>query len=181
MIDFDDISRRMGKAVESLSGEFSTMQAGRANPALLDNIQIDAYGTKTPLTQLGTINVPEPRLITIQVWDKAQTPLIEKEIMKADLGISPVVEGQLIRLPVPQLSEERRKEIVKLAGRAAEQAKIALRNIRRDGMDGLKALEKEISKDETRSGQVKIQNLTDESVKKIDLMLAEKEKDIMQI
>lgn len=181
MIDFDGISNRMEKAVDSLRGEFATMQAGRANPSLLDNIQIDAYGTKTPLAQLGTINVPEPRLITIQVWDKAQTPLIEKAIVKADLGINPVVDGQIIRLPIPQLSEERRKEIVKLARKAAEQTKISLRNIRRDGMDELKALEKEIGKDEVHNGQTKIQALIDNFTKKIDAMFLEKEKDTMQI
>jgi ribosome recycling factor len=181
MIDFPDIERRMGKAIESLGTEFSLFNVGRANPAILDAVQIDAYGTMTPLAQLGTVNVPEPRLITIQVWDKSQVPLIEKAIIKAALGINPVVDGQLIRLPIPQLSEERRKEVAKQASRAAEQARIAVRNIRRDGMDSIKAEQKEIGKDEAEREQKQVQTLTDKHIKIIDQMLGEKEKDVMQI
>ena len=181
MTDFNDIERRMGGALDKLKTEFSGLHVGRANPAMLDIIQVEVYGAQTPLAQLGTINVPEPRLITIQVWDKTQVAAIEKAIVKADLGINPVVDGQIIRLPVPQLSEERRKEIVKLASRAAEQARIAVRNVRRDGMDGLKAEEKEIGKDEVNSGQKKIQALTDKFIKKVDDMLSEKEKDTLAI
>ncbi len=171
----------MDSALKKLQGDFSSLHAGRANPAMLDSVRIEVYGTQTPLAQLGTINMPEPRLITIQVWDKAQTQAIEKAIVKSDLGINPVVDGQLIRLPVPQLSEERRKEVVKLASRAAEQARIAVRNVRRDGMDSLKAKEKEISKDDVASGQKKIQALTDAHIKEVDKLLDDKEKDTMTI
>lgn len=181
MTDFAELETRMKKTIESLQGEFSTLHAGRANPALLDSIQVDSYGTPTPLSQLGTINVPEPRMITIQVWDKSQIAAIEKAIVQTNLGINPQVDGQLIRLPVPQLSEERRKEVVKLAARAAEQARIAVRNIRRDGMDSLKSESKEIGKDEVERGQKQVQALTDKYVKQIDAKLSEKEQDTMKI
>ncbi len=181
MSDSGELEKRMKKTIESLQGEFSSLHAGRANPALLDSIKVDAYGTMTPLAQLGTVNVPEPRLITIQVWDKAHLMAIEKAIVKTDLGINPVVDGQLIRLPIPQLSEERRIEVVKLASRAAEQARISVRSIRRDGMDAFKAQEKEISKDEVERGQKQVQALTDKYIKVIDEKLSEKEKDTMKI
>ena len=180
MADLKDLERRMQGAVENLRQEFSALHAGRANPALLEGVQVEAYGQTLPLDQLATINMPEPRLLTVQVWDKAQIAPIEKAIMKADLGLTPAVEGQLMRLAVPQLSEERRKEVVKLATRATEQARIAVRHIRRDGMDKVKAQEKEIGKDAAHAEQAKVQALTDDHIKRIDQLLSEKEKEIMQ-
>jgi len=180
MTDLKKLEQRMQGAIENLRGEFNALHVGRANPALLENIQVEAYGQSMPLDQLSTINSPEPRLLTIQVWDKGQITSVEKAILKADLGLSPVVEGQLIRLPIPPLSEERRKDITKLATRTAEQARIAIRHVRRDGMEKIKTQEKEIGKDEARSIQNKVQALTDDYVKRIDTLLAEKEKEIMQ-
>ncbi len=181
MPDYKDLSRRMNGAVENLRGEFANLRAGRPSAGILDNVQVEAYGQTMPLAQMATINMKEPRLLTVQVWDKARVEDVERAIRKADLGLNPVVEGQSIRLPMPQLSEERRKELAKLAARASEQARIAVRNIRRDGMDRLKSEEKEIGKDEARSGQTKVQELTDEAIKRIDAALADKEKEIMQV
>ena len=181
MPDYKDISRRMDGAVENLRSEFANLRAGRLSAGILDNVQVEAYGQTMPLPQMATINMKDPRLLTVQVWDKAHVENVDRAIRKADLGLNPVVEGQLIRLPMPQLSEERRKELVKLAARASEQARIAVRNVRRDGMDKLKSEEKEIGKDEAHAGQTKVQELTDQAIKHIDAALADKEKEVMQV
>ncbi|MFN9003326.1 MAG: ribosome recycling factor, partial [Alphaproteobacteria bacterium] len=163
--------------------EFAGLRTGRASANLLDSIQVEAYGNMMPMNQVGTINVPEPRMITIQVWDKSMIKAVEKAITQANLGLNPASDGQLIRVPIPALSEERRKELSKIAGKYAEGAKVAIRNVRRDGMDALKQQEKDkkISEDEHRKQSDQIQKMTDDFVKKIDEALATKEKDIMSV
>ncbi len=181
MPDYKDLTRRMDGAVEKLRAELANLRAGRLSAGILDQVQVEAYGQTMPLSQLSTANMKEPRLLTVQVWDKARVEDVERAIRKADLGLNPVVDGQLVRLPLPQLSEERRKELVKLAARASEQARIAVRNVRRDGMEKLKSEEKEIGKDAARSAHNKVQELTDKAIKRIDTMLSDKEKEIMQV
>ena len=151
--DIDDIQRRMDGAIESLKREFGGLRTGRASAGLLDPVRVDAYGSKMPLAQVGTVGVPEPRLLTVQVWDKSMVAAVEKAIRESDLGLNPSSDGMLVRIPIPELSEERRRELTKVAGKYAEQAKVAVRNVRRDGMDMLKRMEKdaEISKDEHKS------------------------------
>lgn len=181
--DFDDVDRRMDGAIEALKREFGGLRTGRASTALLDTITVDAYGSKMPLNQVGTVGVPEPRLLTVQVWDKSMVSAVEKSIRESDLGLNPSADGQLVRIPIPELSEERRRELTKVAGRYAEQAKVAVRNVRRDGMDALKKMEKEgeISQDEHKMFADDIQKTTDEHVKKIDELTSAKEKEIMQV
>ena len=179
----DALNKRMEAALESLKREFQSIRTGRANPAILDGITVDAYGSKMPINQVGNINVPEPRMLTIQVWDKGMVKAVEKAIMDSPLGINPVTEGENIRLPMPDLSEERRRDYVKLAAKYAESARVGLRNIRRDGMDALKKLEKdkEISEDDLHKGGTKIQDITDKYVGMVDDLCQQKEKDIMQL
>ena len=179
----DELKQRMEGAMKSLHHEFAGLRTGRASPNLLDHIQVEAYGSYVPLNQVGNVNAPEARLLTVQVWDKAMVKAVEKAIANADLGLNPAADGQLIRVPIPALSEERRKEMVKVAGKYSEQAKVAVRNVRRDGMDQLKADEKagKISEDEHRKQSEQIQKLTDEYVKKADEALAHKEKDILSV
>ena len=174
---------RMKASVEALKKEFSGIRTGRANPAILDGIMVDAYGSKMPINQVGNINVPEARLLTVQVWDRGMVKDVERAIIDSNLGINPVTEGELIRLPMPDLSEERRKDYAKLASKHAESSKVAIRNIRRDGMDALKKMEKdkEISEDDQHRGGTKIQEITDKYAGLVDEMLSQKEKDIMQI
>ncbi|GAB4231083.1 MAG: ribosome recycling factor [Methyloligellaceae bacterium] len=185
MAEFDlkDIERRMKGAVANLKHEFATLRTGRANASILEPITVDAYGSQMPLDQLATITVPEPRMISVQVWDKSLVQAVEKAIRESDLGLNPVVEGQVLRLPIPELNEERRQELAKVAHKYAEQARIAVRNVRRDGMETLKKQEKagEIGQDEqhTRAGEV--QELTDKLIKEIDEALAAKEAEIMQV
>ncbi len=181
--DMKDLGRRMDGAVEVLRREFAGLRTGRASTALLDTLTVEAYGSPMPLNQVGTVGVPEPRMLTVQVWDKSLTTAVEKAIRESDLGLNPQTDGTLIRVPIPELSEERRVELTKVAGRYAEQARVAVRNVRRDGMDSLKRMEKdsEISKDEHRDRGVDIQKLTDEHTARIDALLAEKEKEIMQV
>ncbi len=175
--------KAMGKAIEALKKELAKVRTGRASTALLDEIRVDYYGTPTPLNQVGTLSVPEARLITIQPWEKNLIGEIEKAILKSDLGLNPTSDGQLIRLAIPPLTEERRKEMVKLARRMCEDTKIAIRNIRRDANESLKKLQKdkEISEDEQKRGEKEIQDLTDEFVKKADEIVGLKEKEIMEI
>ncbi len=179
----DELKQRMEGAMKSLHHEFAGLRTGRASPNLLDHIQVEAYGSYVPLNQVGNVNAPEARLLTVQVWDKGMVKAVEKAIANADLGLNPAADGQLIRVPIPALSEERRKEMVKVAGKYSEQAKVAVRNVRRDGMDQLKADEKagKISEDEHRKQSEQIQKLTDEYVKKADEALAHKEKDILSV
>ncbi len=183
MIDLDEISERMDNSVNALSNEFSGLRTGRASTSLLDTVTVDAYGSRMPLNQLANVNIPESRLLTVQVWDASMVKAVEKGIANAGLGLNPIAEGQLIRVPLPELTEERRKELVKVAGKYAEQARISVRNVRRDGMDTLKKMEKDgdISEDEQHRMGDDIQKLTDTHVKTIDDMLEQKEKDIMQV
>ncbi len=182
-LNIDDLKRRMEGALKSLHSEFSGLRTGRASISLLDPVMVEAYGSEMPLNQVATVSAPEPRLITVSVWDKSMVGPVEKAIRNADLGLNPMPEGQTIRVPIPDLSEERRKELTKVAAKYAEQAKISVRNVRRDGMDTLKKLEKdsEISQDEHKRLADRIQELTDEYVGKIDTDLEKKEKDIMQV
>lgn len=181
--DIDDIERRMHGAVNVLRQEFGGLRTGRASTSLLEPITVDAYGAMMPLNQVATISVPEPRLLTIQVWDKANLAAVEKAVRNSGLGLNPVVDGQLLRLPIPELTEERRLELSKIAARYGEQARIAVRNVRRDGMETLKRMEKdgEISQDDQHLWSQEIQDLTDRTVVQIDESLAAKEKEIMQV
>ena len=176
-------SAGMAKALEAFRRDLSKVRTGRASLALLDSVQVDYYGTPTPLNQVGSLAVPEPRLITIQPWEKNLIGEIERAILKADLGLNPTSDGQLIRLIFPPLTEERRKEMVKQVKRMGEDAKVAIRNARREANDALKKLEKskEISEDELKRGEKEIQELTDDYVARIDQVIAEKEKDLMEI
>jgi len=173
----------MDGAVEVLKKEFSGLRTGRASPHLLDPVQVDAYGSAMPLAQCGTVSVPEPRLITVQVWDKALVRSVEKAIRDAGLGLNPQSEGQTVRVPIPDLNEERRRELTKLAAKYGEQARISVRNVRRDGLDTLKKMEKagDISEDEQRKIQHEIQALTDDFIKRIDDSVASKDKEILQV
>ena len=181
--DLKEIERRMRGALTVLKQEFGGLRTGRASTSLLDPIMVNAYGSSMPLNQLATVNVPEPRLITVQVWDKSQVGAVDRAIRESDLGLNPLVEGQLLRLPIPELNEERRHELAKVAHKYAEQARVAVRNVRRDGMEHLKRAEKdgEMSKDEHHSLATKVQELTDKIVKEIDESLASKEAEIVQV
>jgi ribosome recycling factor len=181
--DLKEIERRMRGALTVLKQEFGGLRTGRANMSLLDPIMVNAYGSQMPLNQLATINVPESRLITVQVWDRSQVGAVERAIRESDLGLNPVVEGQLLRLPIPELNEERRHEIAKVAHKYTEQARVAVRNVRRDGMEHLKRMEKDgdMGKDEHHTLSTKVQDLTDKIIKEIDETLASKEAEIMQV
>lgn len=178
-----DIRGRMEKAVEALQLDLMGLRTGRASPALVERIRVDYYGTPTPLNQLATISVPEPRLLTIKPWDASSASAIEKAIMKSDLGLTPSNDGGIIRLNIPRLTEERRRELVKLVNRRVEEGKVALRNIRRDGLDDLRELEKEklISEDEMFNARDEIQKMTDEYVRKMDEVGKAKEDEIMEV
>jgi ribosome recycling factor len=181
--DVNELRRRMTGALDLFKKEPSGLRTGRASVSLLEPVQVEAYGSHMPLSQLGTVNVPEPRMLTVQVWDKSMVKAVEKAIREANLGVNPMVEGQLIRVPIPPLTEERRKDLAKLAHKFAEQARVAIRNVRRDGMETLKHMEKDhkINEDEHRKRSAEIQKLTDEYVGKVDETLAAKEKDIMHV
>ncbi len=178
-----DLKRRMDSAADVLRKEFSGLRTGRASTALLDPVMVDAYGASVPLSQVANVSVPEPRLIVVQVWDKSTVKAIEKAIRDAGLGLNPSADGQLVRVPIPPLNEERRLELQKVAGRYAEQARVSVRNVRRDGMDALKKMEKDgvLSQDEHRAHEKEIQAFTDETIKRLDESLAQKEKEIMQV
>ena len=172
---------RMDKAISALKEEFASLRTGRASASLLDQIHVDAYGSQSPLNQVAAISVPEPRMITVNVWDRALIIAVEKAIRASDLGLNPVVDGQTLRLPIPDLTEERRKELAKLASQYAEKARIAVRNVRRDGNDALKQDEKkhEISEDERKRHETEVQKLTDATIAEIDAAAAAKEKEIL--
>ena len=174
---------RMERCVTALKEEFTSLRTGRASAGLLDQVMVEAYGSKTPITQLGSVSVPEPRSITVSVWDKAVVIAVEKAIRNSGLGLNPVVEGQNLRIPIPPLTEERRRDLAKLAGKYAEQQKVAVRNVRRDAMDDLKKAEKDavISQDEQKRLEIEIQKLTDEAVRRVDEVLKTKEQEIMQV
>lgn len=181
--DKADLKRRMTGAQSVLKSEFGGLRTGRASASLLDPIVADAYGSPTPINQLGTVSVPEPRLISIQVWDKSVAPAVEKAIRESDLGLNPVVEGTLLRIPIPELNEERRQEMVKVAHRYAENARVAVRHVRRDGMEALKKMEKagDISQDEQHDLADEVQQLTDQAIAEIDAALAAKEEEILTV
>ena len=175
--------RRMDGAVEVLNRELSGLRTGRASVNLLDAVKVDAYGSPTPINQVGNVNVPEPRMLTVQVWDNGMIKAVEKAIREAGLGLNPSVDGQLVRVPLPPLTEERRQELTKIAAKYAEEARISVRNVRRDAMEALKKSEKDgdISEDEHRRLSDEVQKVTDAHIKKIDENLAAKQKDIMQV
>jgi len=181
--DIDDLERRMDGALDALRKEFSGLRTGRASASLLEPIVVEAYGATVPINQLGNINVPEPRMISVQVWDKANVKAVEKAIRNSALGLNPAVDGTLLRIPLPELSEERRQELVKVAHRYAEQARVAIRNVRRDGMDQLKKLEKDghISQDEHKVWADEIQAMTDKHTETVGDLLQAKEKDIVTV
>ncbi len=180
---YKDFNRRMDGAFEVLRKEFSGLRTGRASASLLEPVQVEAYGSRMPLNQVGNVNVPEPRMITVQVWDKSVVKAVESAIREAGLGLNPMSDGQLVRVPIPDLTEERRNEITKVAHKYAEQARISVRNVRRDAMDKLKHMERDhdISQDEHREWSDKVQKMTDEHIKKIDDTLAGKEREIKQV
>jgi ribosome recycling factor len=179
--DKNDINRRMHGALENLKHDLAGLRTGRASTALLDPIQVEVYGANMPINQVATVSVPEPRLISVQVWDRSNISAVEKAIRNAGLGINPITDGQMIRLPIPDLTEERRKELAKLAGQYAEKARVAVRNVRRDGMDALKADEKkkEISEDDHKRLDTEVQKMTDDTIKEIDAAAHSKEQEIL--
>ncbi|SET84400.1 ribosome recycling factor [Oceanicella actignis] len=181
-IDTDDLQRRMDGALAALKAEFASLRTGRASASMLDNILVDAYGAPTPINQVATVNVPEPRMITINVWDKSLVGKVEKAIRASGLGINPVVDGTILRLPIPELNEERRRELAKVAGQYAEQARIAVRNVRRDGMDMVKkAKAAGMSEDDQKMWSDEIQSMTDKTIARIDELLERKQAEIMQV
>ena len=181
-IDTDDLERRMDGALSALRTEFASLRTGRASASMLEPITVDAYGGSTPINQVATVNVPEPRMITIAVWDKTLVGKVEKAIRSSGLGINPVVDGTLLRLPIPELNEERRRELTKVAGHYAESARVAIRNIRRDGMDQIrKAKAQGMSEDDQKLWHDEIQAMTDAAIKKVDAALEHKQAEIMQV
>ena len=180
-IDTDDLKRRMHGAVEALKHDLVGLRTGRASTALVDGIQVEVYGANMPLNQVATVTAPEPRMLAVQVWDRSNVQMVEKAIRSAGLGLNPVTEGQTLRLPIPDLTEERRKELAKLATQYAEKARIAIRNVRRDGNDGLKTAEKkgQISQDEQKRLEGDVQKLTDKAIADADVAASAKEKEIL--
>ncbi len=180
---FQETRKRMDKARSVLKEEFAKLRTGRASAGLLEGIKVDYYGTPTPINQLATINIPEPRLIVIQPWDVSQIGAIEKAILSSDLGLTPTNDGKIIRISIPQLTEERRKELVKVAKKYAEECRVAIRNIRRDANEKLKKLEKDklISQDELKKAQQEIQKITDDEIEEINALLEKKEEEIMEV
>ena len=177
--DKADLKRRMDGAVENLHKEFSGLRTGRASASLLDPVMVEVYGSKMPLNQVGTVNVPEPRMLSVQVWDAGNVKAVEKAIRDAGLGLNPMPEGSTIRIPLPDLTEERRTELKKVAGKYAEAARVSVRNVRRDGMDEIK--NSDSTEDEQKRDSDEVQKLTDDAIKRVDDMLADKESDIMKV
>lgn len=181
--ELKDFEKRMDGALASLKQEFSGLRTGRASASLLDNIMVEAYGAMTPLNQVAGVSAPEPRLLSVQIWDRGVVVAVEKAIRNSDLGLNPVMDGQTLRVPIPPLNEERRKELAKIAGKHAEAARVAVRNVRRDAMDLLKKLEKDghASQDEHKKLADQVQQATDQFVKRVDEALKQKEEEIMQV
>ncbi|MBQ8671765.1 MAG: ribosome recycling factor [Alphaproteobacteria bacterium] len=179
----NDTLERMDKTLDALKSDFGGLRAGRAHVSLLDGVLVEAYGSLTPISQVGTVSAPDARTLSVSVWDKGLAKSVEKALRESDLGLNPMSDGQLIRIPIPPLSEERRRELVKIAGKYAEQSKIAIRNIRRDAMDDVKKMKKDslISEDEEKKYNNDIQKWTDDAIKKVDEQYENKEKDIMQV
>ena len=181
-IDLDNLEKRMDGALTSLRNEFLSLRTGRASASMIDPVTVEVYGAVTPINQVATVNVPEPRMLTINVWDKGNVAAVEKAIRQSGLGINPVVDGTILRLPIPELNEERRRELAKVAGKYAEDARIAVRNVRRDGMDQIKKAKAEgMGEDDQKLWSDEIQSLTDNGIKKIDDALAAKQEEIMQV
>ena len=178
-----DITQRMEKALGVLKNEFSKIRTGRATPAILDSVKVDYYGTLTPLTQMATINAPEPRMLIVQPWDMSAIGEIEKAIQKSELGLTPQNDGKIIRLPIPPLTEERRKDLVKVINKFGEECRVNIRNVRRDGMEAVKKAEKDkaISQDDSKRAQEKVQAMTDDYIKKVDTLIASKSKELLEI
>jgi ribosome recycling factor len=182
IIDTDDLQRRMDGALSAMKTEFASLRTGRASSSMLDPVTLEVYGQRTPLNQLGTINVPEPRMVTVNVWDKTNVPLVEKAIRESGLGINPQLNGTIIMLPIPELNEERRRELSRVAGQYAESARVAVRNIRRDGMDQIKKAKADgMSEDDQRFWEESVQELTDNIIKMLDETLESKQAEIMQV
>lgn len=182
-VNFNDLKRRMEGALSALKSELNSLRTGRASASLLDTIMVDAYGSQMPINQVASISVPEPRTISVQVWDKSMVAATDRAIRESNLGLNPIMDGQLLRIPMPELNEDRRKELVKIAGQYAEHARVAARHVRRDGMDIVKKAEKDgdYGKDDAHKASDRIQKMTDEIIVRIDEMIAEKEKEIMQV
>ena len=181
-LDTDDLQRRMDGAIHALRTEFASLRTGRASGSMLEPIMVDAYGQMTPINQLGTINVPEPRMVTINVWDKGMVGKVEKAIRESGLGINPQLNGTIIMLPIPELNEERRRELTKVAGNYAEHARVAIRNLRRDGMDQVKKAKADgLSEDDQKFWEGEVQELTDKYIKIVDQTLEAKQAEIMQV
>ena len=181
-LDVDDLTRRMDGAMSALKSEFASLRTGRASSSMLDPVMVEAYGNKTPINQVGTVNVPEPRMLTINVWDKSLVELVDKAIRESGLGINPQMNGTLIMLPIPELNEERRRDLSKVAAQYAEQARISIRNIRKDGMDQVKKYKLDgMSEDDQKFWEGEVQEMTDDYVKRIDSLLHTKQDEIMQV
>ena len=182
IIDTDDLQRRMNGALSAMKSEFASLRTGRASSSMLDPVTVEVYGQKTPVNQLGTINVPESRMVTVNVWDKTNVPLVEKALRESGLGINPQLNGTIIMLPIPELNEERRRDLSKVAGQFAENARIAVRNIRRDGMDQIKKAKSDgMSEDDQKFWEGSVQELTDATIKMLDEILETKQEEIMQV
>ncbi len=181
--DLKELKRRMDGAIAAFKSDIASLRTGRASANILDPVTIEAYGSRMPLNQVANITVPEPRMLTVSVWDKSMVSAVERAIRESNLGLNPIVDGQNLRIPLPELNEERRRSLVKVAHEYAEKAKVAIRHVRRDGMDGLKKAEKDgvIGQDESRSLSERVQKMTDETISEIDRLLADKEKEIMQV
>jgi ribosome recycling factor len=181
-IDLDDLSRRMDGALASLRTEFASLRTGRASASMLEPVQVEAYGQMTPINQVGTVNVPEPRMVTINVWDKSMVGKVEKAIRESGLGINPQLNGTIIMLPIPELNEERRTQLTKVAAQYAEHARVSIRNVRRDGMDQVKKAKADgMSEDDQKLWESEVQDLTDAHIAKVDAALATKQEEIMQV
>ena len=181
-IDIDDLNRRMDGAMTSLRQEFASLRTGRASASMVEPITVDAYGAQTPINQVGTVNVPEPRMVTINVWDKGLVNKVEKAIRESGLGINPQMNGTIIMLPIPELNEERRRELTKVAGHYAEHARVAIRNVRRDGMDQVKKAKADgMAEDDQKFWESEVQDITDLYIKKVDEALEHKQEEIMQV
>jgi ribosome recycling factor len=181
--DLKELKRRMDGAIAAFKSDIASLRTGRASANILDPVTIEAYGSRMPLNQVSNITVPEARMLTVSVWDKAMVGAVERAIRESNLGLNPIIDGQNLRIPLPELNEERRRSLVKVAHEYAEKAKVAIRHVRRDGMDGLKKAEKDgvIGQDESRSLSERVQKMTDETISDVDRLLADKEKEIMQV
>jgi ribosome recycling factor len=181
MLDTDGLKRRMDGALASLKTEFASLRTGRASSSMLEPIMVEAYGQRTPINQVGTVNVPEPRMVTINVWDKTMVGKVEKAIRESGLGINPQLNGTIIMLPIPELNEERRRELTRVAAQYAENARVSIRNVRRDGMDQIKKAKDGMSEDDQKFWESEVQELTDTSIKSVDAALETKQAEIMQV